>query len=146
MKHTFLFEQGIWRATGQFTDEAGNDYDIEGRSEVLHEEGLWRNRSWMRLRTEPPFSIENLYDIVPFKRGAMMTTWTSHNPSFGELSGTFELEGNAITSRYASDDQKVRGFETVTMVDEQSYRGRGEVYIEGKLTSSWSVNLERMLS
>jgi len=146
MKHTFLFEQGTWRASGKFTNESDDDYDIEGRSEVLHEEGMWLNRSWMRLRTEPPFSIENVYEIVPFKEDAMMTTWTSHNPAFGELRGTFELEDNTITSRYASDDQKVRGFETVTMLDEQTYRGRGEVYIEGKLTSSWNITLERTFS
>jgi hypothetical protein len=145
MKHTFLFEQGAWRASGKFTDEAEKEYDIEGRSDVSHEGGVWLNRSWMRLRTEPPFSIENVYEIEPFKEGAMMTTWTSHNPAFGELSGTFELEGNTITSRYASEDQKVRGFETVTMIDEETYRGRGEIYIEGKLTSSWNVTLERLL-
>lgn len=146
MKHTFLFEEGAWRASGKFADDSGNDFDIEGRSDITHEGGVWLNRSWMRLRTEPPFSIENIYEIEPFKEGAMMTTWTSHNPAFGELSGTFEVEGDTITSRYASEDQKVRGFETVTLLDESTYRGRGEVYIEGKLTSSWTVTLERQLT
>lgn len=144
MKHTFLFEPGAWRATGKFTDESDQDYDIEGRSEITHADGLWLNKSWMRLRTEPPFSIENTYEIVPFKEGAMMTTWVSHNPAFGELRGTFELEDNNITSRYASEDQKVRGFETVSWLDDDTYKGRGEVYMEGKLISSWSVNLERV--
>lgn len=145
MNHTFLFEAGAWRATGTFTDESGTEFSIEGRAEINHEGGMWYNRSWMRLRTEPPFSIENVYEIVPFKDGALMTTWTSNNPAFGELRGTFDIEGDAITSRYASEDQKVRGFETVSYVDEKNYRGRGEVYIEGKLVSSWSVNLERVL-
>ena len=146
MKHTFLFESGSWQATGKFTDDSGNNYTVEGRTDITHEDGQWFNRSWMRLRTEPPFSIENIYEIEPFREGAMMTTWISRNPAFGELSGTFELEGNTITSRYASEDQKVRGFETLNQLDEKTYRGRGEVYIEGKLTSQWDVTLERIFS
>ena len=31
------------------------------------------------------------------------------------------------------------------MLDEETYKGRGEVYIEGKLISSWKVTLEKMI-
>ena len=36
MKHTFLFTEGVWIASGVYYDENNNRLSVEGRSEITH--------------------------------------------------------------------------------------------------------------
>jgi hypothetical protein len=49
MKHTYLFEEGLWKASGIFVDEKGRKFPVEGEAAIAHYEAVWRNTGWMRV-------------------------------------------------------------------------------------------------
>jgi hypothetical protein len=38
MKHTYLFEEGLWKARGVFVDEKGRKFTVEGQAVISQHE------------------------------------------------------------------------------------------------------------
>ena len=110
--HTFLFQEGLWAAKGEYVDEAMNRASLEGETRVTHSPDVWVNQGRMTLRMGgKTVEIENLYRIAPFPEGSDFTTWESSNPALGTLRGHFIVIGDAILSSCTSTDARYTGTE-----------------------------------
>lgn len=142
--HTFLFEEGLWAAKGEYVDEAGDRSALEGETRVTHRPGTWLNEGRMRIvRDGTQVDIENRYRIVPFADGADFTSWESDNPALGRLRGHFIVVGNAILSSCATADRLYTGTEFLLQEAPGRYLNRGAMFSPEGRISSWSVILTR---
>jgi len=142
--HTYLFEEGLWAARGEYVDEAMNRAALEGETRVAHRPGEWLNEGRMRIALDGgPVIIENRYRIVPFAAGADFTSWESHNPALGTLRGHFIVVGNAILSACASLDRRYNGMEFLLQETPDRYLNRGALFSPEGRISSWLVILEK---
>ena len=141
MPHTFLLQEGLWRAEGEYCDSGGTRYPTSGECTIRHQATRWQFESALRLRGEPPRIQHNRYEIEPLKPGAISTHWSSHNAMVGALSGRFVVTGDAILSFYASPTGRYRGFECLQQKDEKRYSARGALLEEDKVISTWAIEL-----
>lgn len=142
--HTFLFEEGLWAARGEYIDETGNRAALEGETQVTHRLGAWINEGRMRIEREGRTAIiENRYRIAPFAGGADFTNWETDHPALGTLRGHFIIVGNAILSSCTSADLRYTGTEFLLQEAPERYVNRGALFSGGGRISSWSVILSR---
>jgi hypothetical protein len=97
----------------------------------------------MRIRTDPPVEIRNVYVIDPFEGNRELSRWTSQNPALGVLLGRFVLVGDSILSVYRSEAGEWAGMEYLKQDGEPLYRNRGALMRGDAKVSSWVVRLER---
>lgn len=141
MVHTFLFQEGKWKAKGELLDEKGVSSLVVGEVNVYHTSHLWVSDGVMK-NTNPPFrEIHNRYEITPFEDSNEETTWFSLNPAIGHLMGRFVIVGDSILSFFTSEDNTYKGFEYLLQTDHNTYNNRGVLYREGERLSSWSITL-----
>jgi hypothetical protein len=143
IRHTFLFEEARWAARGTFFDAGGAATAVDGAARITHADGAWFNRSFMRRLADSPLEVTNDCRIVPFAPGALATRWESTNVALGRLAGRFALVGDSILSTYATEAGDCSGSECLQMTAEDRYLGRGVLYRDGALFSSWIVELRR---
>jgi hypothetical protein len=142
--HTFLFEEGLWAAKGEYVDEAMNRASLEGETRVTHSPDIWVNQGRMTLRMGgKTVEIENLYRVVPFAEGSDFTTWESANPALGTLRGHFIVIGDAILSSCTSEDARYTGTEFLMQESSGRYINRGALFSSSGRISSWSLILSR---
>jgi hypothetical protein len=141
MGHTFLFEEGSWKAEGFFRDAEGRTVTLSGETRVIHEEKHWIMEGFMEIEDEVPRRIENRYVIEPFN-GGDITSWSSENPALGTLGGTFTVVGDSILSHFTNG--ACTGMEYLRFIDRDVYINRGTLLREGNLVLSWSATLRRV--
>jgi hypothetical protein len=144
MRHTFLFEEGVWRAEGVYMDGANTALRAEGTITITHTEEAWINEGSLRLLLAHPVEFENRYEIVPFEEGKDYATWKSQNPVIGTLIGKIVLIDDSLISVYESEDRLYAGSEYLLQVSETVYRNRGFAFKESERISSWAVQLTRI--
>lgn len=141
--HTYLFKAGLWRAEGQYYDERGSVYPVEGESRITHRNALWYNESDMKISGSEEIGFSNDYEIVPFHEGGEATSWTSTNNALGKLSGQFVLAGDAILSLFHSEDGVYTGTECLLRISDIVYRNWGTLLCGQDKLSSWMIRLHR---
>lgn len=142
--HTFLFQEGLWIASGEYYDESMNRASLEGETTITHRPDVWLNEGRMILRKgEQAVEIENRYRIVPFSGGSDFTAWESVNPSLGTLRGHFIVVGDAILSSCTSADHRYTGTEFLRQEAPERYINRGTLFTASGKISSWSLTLTR---
>jgi uncharacterized protein affecting Mg2+/Co2+ transport len=141
MTHTYLFEEGTWLAHGHFTDGRGESVAVRGESVIRHDPDRWLNRGFMEVLSTPPFTLRNAYEIMPWNRQTQYTSWTSHNPALGDMVGYFVVVGDSILSEFRTLDGTHHGTEYLRQMSAARYINRGVLMKEGRLTSSWAVEL-----
>lgn len=142
MGHTFLFEEGCWKAEGFFRDAEGYTVLVMGETRIVHGEHRWVMDGFMEIEGDVPRRIENRYVIEPFN-GRDTARWSSENPALGPLRGTFTIVGDSILSGYSDEGGAYSGMEYLRLMDGDSYINRGALLGDGGLVSSWSVTLRR---
>ncbi len=142
VRHTFLFEEGFWVATGEYFDSVGRPVALEGTARITHGKGLWKSRGVMRLASQGGADIENNFDIRPFE-GRDHTGWTSMNPALGRLTGLFVIVDDTIVSTISSEDGRFSGIECLQKVSDFHYRTRGFIFKGDEKVSSWAADLVR---
>lgn len=144
IRHTFLFEEGIWSVSGEYTGQNGVTVPVEGSARITHSTMVWQNRGSMTL-VQPSGDIEirNDYEIVPFEEGSDFTAWQGENPALGKLNGLFVVVDDSIISTIASDDGKISGIEYLRKVSEDLYKVRGFIFRGEEKLSSWAADLVR---
>lgn len=144
VKHTFLFEEGIWTVSGEYTGQNGAVIPMEGSARITHAENIWKNQGVMTLvQAGGNIEIRNDYEIAPFDEGSDYTAWRSDNPSLGRLTGLFVVVDDSIISTIASDDGKISGIEYLRKVNEDLYVSRGFIFRGNEKVSSWAAELVR---
>jgi hypothetical protein len=142
--HTYLFKPGLWRADGEYFDEGGCAYPVEGESRITHRNARWYNESEMKIVGSENVAFSNYYEIVPFHEGRDVTLWTSANESLGKLSGQFVLVGDAILSLFRSENAEYTGTEYLLRVSDSVYRNWGTLFCGPDKLSSWMMRLNRV--
>jgi len=142
--HTFLFQEGTWRAEGEYRDAGGRAAPVAGETTIRHEEKRWLFEGVLRVKGERPALHHNRYEIEPFSPGARSTHWSSNNPAVGALRGRFVLAGDAILSFYQSPTGRYRGFECLQQRDRSRYYVRGTMLDEDEVISTWAFDLTRL--
>ncbi len=143
MGHTFLFEEGRWKAEGFFRDARGHTVLVRGETQVFHSEERWIMEGFMEIEGEVPRRIENRYIVEPFE-DRDITFWSSENPDLGRLRGKFTVVGDSILSCFKDEDGGYSGMEYLRFVDGNTYINRGTLLKDEELLSSWSVTLGRV--
>jgi hypothetical protein len=143
MKHTFLFEPGVWKASGAFWTADGRELEADGRSEVSHGKECWMIAGKLRVHASPPVEFVNIYCMQPPGKDALTSPWTMENATLGKLHGNFSVVGNAIMSLYRSEQGSYIGSEHLIQIDEQVYHAYGILLMDDRRLSSWRVELRR---
>ena len=143
MNHTYIFEEGIWKASGKFYDENNNCTEVTGETEIKHK-GAWILDGYMELKLDDPIRFSNKYTIEPIGQGKDFTFWSSVNPILGTLLGKFMIIGDTILSSYESEDGQYSGTESLTILDSETYKNRGFAFHNTIKLSTWEVDLIRI--
>lgn len=143
MKHTFLFEPGVWSATGTFWSAEGREIEAEGRTEISHSKECWMLAGRMRVLASPPVEFLSVYCIEPPQRDLRTYRWTSENSTLGKLHGVFTITGSSILSLYRSEQGAYQGTEHLTRLDDDHYEACGLLLMEDRRLSSWHLALRR---
>ena len=143
MKHTFLFEPGIWNAEGTFWREDGQALAALGRTEIAHHTECWLLSGTMRVLGSPPVEFVNAYSIAAGEPGAHTLKWSAENATLGKLRGTFSVVGSCIISLYDCAASKYHGAEHLQQLDASRYRAAGILLLEDRLLTSWQLELTR---
>lgn len=144
MKHTFLFQEGIWIAQGHYFDDMDRALPLEGMTRIMHLEALWINEGEMEIKAgDNPITMYNRYEIIPFREGGNETTWESLNPDIGTLLGRFVIVDDAIISTCRSQSGGFSGSEFLLKVSDTHYKNRGVLLKGHDKLSSWSVDLRK---
>ena len=143
MKHTYILEEGTWKATGRYYDEYHNCTEISGETQIIHNNEVWILDGYMELKLDDPVKYFNKYTIQPVDPEKDYTFWSSENPALGTLLGKFMFTGDTILSSYHSEDGQYSGSESLILVDPRSYKNRGFAFHNKAKLSSWAVDLYR---
>ena len=142
--HTYLFKAGLWRAEGDYFNESGRGYPVEGESRITHRNALWYNESEMKIFGSQDIVFSNYYEITPFREDLDVAFWTSANDALGKLSGRFVLVGDAILSLFRSEDGAYTGTEYLLRTSDDVYRNWGTLFSGHDKLSSWMMRLNRV--
>lgn len=144
IRHTFLFDEGVWAVSGEYIGQDGAVVPVEGSARITHSSVLWRNQGVMTL-VQPGGNIEirNDYEIAPFEEGRDFTAWRAENPSLGKLTGLFVVVDDSIISTISSEDGQVSGIEYLRKVSDDHYVSRGFIFRGEEKLSSWAADLVR---
>jgi hypothetical protein len=146
MKHTFLFEPGVWTAEGTFWRNDGEALAALGRTEISHHSECWLLSGTMKVLGSPSIEFVNAYSIStgnPGSLGNQTLKWDAENATMGKLSGTFSVVGSCIFSVYGADSSGYHGAEHMEQLDAEHYRSAGILLLEDRLLTSWQLALTR---
>jgi hypothetical protein len=138
--HTYIFQEALWTAEGTYRDTAGAVYPVEGESTVSHGADSWSIEGNLRLFGDERAAFVTNCRVEPFAPAAAYTSWVSDSPHLGRMEGRFAVVEDVILSHFRSDDGRCGGSECFRRIDAHTYRGRGVLYRDGSLVSSWAVN------
>jgi hypothetical protein len=143
MRHTFLYEPGIWTLSGMFWSADAEGIAVDGRTEISHGKDCWMLAGRMRVLASPPVELVNVYTAEPPRRDALASTWTSENSTLGKLRGVFACVGTCILSLYRSEQGGYYGTEHLRQITADQYEAHGVLLMDGRRLSSWQVTLTR---
>jgi hypothetical protein len=144
MTHTFLFEPGVWTASGTFWRGDGEPIEAQGRTEIAHAADCWLLSSTLKVLGSPPVEFVNGYCIEPpGGRNHTGMKWTSENATLGKLQGTFSIIGSSIFCVYLCHNSGYHGAEHLEQLDSNTYRNAGILLLQDRALSSWQLMLRR---
>jgi hypothetical protein len=144
VKHTYIFEEGIWSASGEFTDENGMTLPATAETRTTYHADMWIHEGTMRLAQSDGFEVMNRYEITPPMPGSTVLRWVSYNPALGKLSGYFAVVADAILSSYSSEDGTFTGLEYLVQLTPDRYTNRGILMQDERRISSWAMDISRV--
>jgi hypothetical protein len=144
MTHTFLYEPGVWTASGTFWRGDGEPMEATGRTEIAHRDDCWLLSGTLKVLGSPPVEFVNAYRIEPpGGRHHASMKWTSENATLGKLHGTFSTIGSCILCVYTCQGSGYHGAEHLEQLDSNTYRSAGLLLLEDRGLSSWQMTLRR---
>ena len=143
LKHTYILEEGVWKASGFYYDEFNNTFPLEAETRTVHKDEEWIHEGNMIVKSEKPIEISNKYEIIPFKKNQNFTNWVQFNLTLGIITGKFMIVDNVILSNYRSETGEYTGTEVLTQIDEKTYLNKGFAFRGNEKLSSWSAELQK---
>lgn len=143
MRHTFLYEPGVWTLSGMFWSADAQGIAVEGRTEISHGRDSWMLAGRMRVLASPPVEFVNVYTIEMPGRDALESRWASENSTLGKLKGVYTIIGPSIVSLYRSEQGGYYGTEHLRQLTPDQYEADGALFMGDRRLSSWHVTLAR---
>ncbi len=143
MRHTFLYEPGVWTLSGMFWSGDGRGIAVDGRTEISHGKDCWMLAGRMRVLASPPAEFVNIYTFEAPGRDALASKWSSENSMLGKLHGVFTVVGPCILSLYRSEQGGYQGTEHLRQIAPDQYDATGVLLMDDRRLSSWQVTLTR---
>lgn len=141
--HTYILEEGVWKASGLFYDEFNNEFTLEAETRTVHNDEEWIHEGSMLVKSKKPLEISNRYEIIPFVKNKDFTNWVQFNPSLGIITGKFMIIDNVILSDYRSETGEYTGTEVLIQIDEKTYINKGFAFRGNMKLSSWAAELKK---
>ncbi len=141
VKHTYFYATLDWRARGTYYNPDGSEDPLYGQVSIRKMSEEWSLTGFLEVRKKNPVRYTNDYKIYPSTDKTTLS-WTSYNPTFGTLNGTYEIVGESIISLYQSEDGVYSGTEVLTWKDDFTYYNVGVAFCNGKKMSSWTATLK----
>lgn len=144
LKHTFLIEEGVWKAAGEFFDEDNQRIQARGWIRVHHQVDHWFVARNLILEAARFTEWANQYNVQPghVSAGGILF-WTGSDPLLGELRGHFGLLKEAILCQFYSIDGRYHENETILQIDASHYKAYGMLLDGWRKISAWSLDLMR---
>ena len=142
-EHTFLFQEGLWKARGYYSDQGEDRYPVRGEIRITHEKNIWVSDGILLVLTTPASKVCNRYEIAPFKKGRDYTHWKAVNPALGDLVGRFVVFDDSIIYSFTSTTPGFSGTEFFLRVAGRCYWNRGVIFQGDHKLSSWALELEK---
>ncbi len=142
MKHTFLYQEGVWKANGIFSDENRQDIEINGQMDIRHEKNSWIAESFLEMQLKEPVQIMNRYQIDVPETEQPFLPWTALNMVLGPTKGHFVVVGDTIFSLFQTSDGQ-RGSESFRKIDDQHYHNKGFLIENDKVVSRWEIGWKK---
>jgi hypothetical protein len=144
VEHTFLFEEGLWKAEGTYLYGSTSIIPAEGFIRIVHEEHLWVTEGVLKLLLACPVEFQSRQHVEPFQAGRDFTFWTSEDPNIGPLNGKLVIVDDSILSTYDSADRSYSGVEYLVQTNSTVYLNRGFVFKDNQKLSSWAIRLTKV--
>ncbi|HKT73368.1 MAG TPA: hypothetical protein VJQ47_10785 [Steroidobacteraceae bacterium] len=143
MRHTFLFEPGVWVGEGTFWRADGEPLSAAGRIEIAHRDDCWLLGGSLKVKASPSVEFVTAYSITPPASPTSSMKWASENATLGKQSGTFSVVGRGILSVYSCSASGYHGAEHMAQLDTDRYRLTAILLLNEKRLSSWELELSR---
>ena len=143
-KHTYLFQEGAWVATGYFIDESGRNIPVGGESRITCAGNKYEIKSHMTAKHDDSKQFENNYEVWQPNDGDDFTEWVSLNSAIGKMRGKFVVVAESILSIFRSENGIYSGSEYLRRVDDTTYENRGFLFEGEKRLSSWVIELSKV--
>lgn len=148
-KHTFLFQDAVWKANGRYWDEDGSVVDIKGKFVISLQSEVWQIECLMDLTSKPEnkyrtLEYKNTYEIKPFEKDKDFTYWVSLHSSLGKMDGQFVIVDDTILSPFKTRSGTMRGTEVFRKINDFQYENIGTLLERNRKVSSWSLTLTRI--
>lgn len=143
VKHTFLFNEGKWKAKGVFFDHENNPSEVEGEAVIEHTSDKWLFHNQFNFKDKQKNPIKNTYQIDPIQETRDFTFWRSDSHEFGTLHGRFMIIGDTILSSYQSESRIYPGTESLVKISDNKYIYKGFSFGEDSKQFSWEMEFER---
>lgn len=142
--HTFLYEEGVWQATGEIFDGENQRIALHGWIRVQHQIDHWLVASNLLIEGKQGPGWQNNFRVEPgdIPQGGALD-WTGDDATLGELRGQFAPLEDAILSLFYSVDGRYRGSLTLLQVDTTVYRLWGMLMDGGRQVAAWRMGLTR---
>ncbi|EKD50332.1 MAG: hypothetical protein ACD_62C00572G0005 [uncultured bacterium] len=141
MRHTYLFYESEWVASGVYYNNAGTSVPFEGGSKITHQDLLWRLDSRITLCRPNTIEFTNTYEITPLVDGQTETQFVSRNPSLGRFTGSLIFVEDTIFVCAHSEDHSQMVIETNRKIDNNTYANHGVLLVGNVRMSSWTARL-----
>jgi len=142
-KHTFLFLEGIWQATGVFYHPDTEPVGAVGEIKVIHTKDFWINESSLSLSDPNKSRFTHNYQIHPFRKD--YTFWKSYNSALGNLRGKFVIVGDTMIATYKGEEGNFNGVEYMQKIDNATYLHRGFAFKGEEKLSAWALELKMII-
>jgi len=144
MKHTFLYEPGVWAAQGTLWRADGEPLEAHARTEIAHKSQCWLLSGELKVLGSPPTEFVQAYLIEPPQGEHSGLKWTFESAMFGKLEGRIAPIGASILAVCACEASGYRGAEHFGRIDARTYRAAGMMLLQGRLVYSWEMIHKRV--
>jgi hypothetical protein len=143
MKHTFLFEPGVWSGTGTLWRADGEPIGAQAHTEIAHRKECWLLSGKLKVLGSPPTEFVQAYLIEVPRPGSHSLKWTFESAMFGKLEGAFATVGDSILAMAGCKATGYHATEHFGRIDPRTYRATGAMLLKEQLVYSWDMTHRR---
>lgn len=144
LKHTFLLEESVWKASGEYYNEENCMFPVSGWTRVQHQIDHWYIANQLALEHGQGIDLQSQCVIQPARiQPGCVLNWSSDHCVLGEVRGHFVLQEDAILTQFGSVDGRYRGNNLWLQEDDCHYRMLGMLMDGNRKHATWRMEIMR---